>query len=60
MADLGVYQVNLYDDFGAQVRTMRTDALQTKISTAGLPKGIYVLKILYKDGVMTRRIILEK
>lgn len=58
--ELGVYQVNLYDDFGVRVRTMRSSERQTKISTTGLRKGVYVLKILYKDGVLTRRIILEK
>ena len=58
--NVGAYFIELYNNYGEKVTTISTSDRQVDLNTADLPEGHYVLKIIYKEGILTRKIIVEK
>ena len=58
--DVGPYSIELYNNYGEKVTTIGTSDRKVDINTSSLPEGHYVLKIIYKEGILTRKIIVEK
>lgn len=56
---VGSYSVELLNFFGRKVTSVTTSDKKVSLSTTALPEGHYVLKIRYKDGILTRRIVIE-
>ncbi|TGE26386.1 T9SS type A sorting domain-containing protein [Hymenobacter metallicola] len=52
-------QVALLDLMGRQLRHTTTPAATTTLSVRGLAAGVYVLRVSYATGAVTRRIVVE-
>ncbi|MCG8322164.1 MAG: T9SS type A sorting domain-containing protein [Cytophagales bacterium] len=58
--DVGPYSIELYNNYGERVTTISTSNRQVHLDTGSLPGGHYILKIIYRDGILTRRIVVER
>lgn len=56
-----IRQVNLFDISGRLVSTTVATGSQAKVSTVGLPKGIYIVRTQLADGtIVTKRLTCNK
>ncbi|MBA7532170.1 hypothetical protein ES705_24396 [subsurface metagenome] len=49
----------IYNNYGQNVFTCKTKEKQIRINTADLPKGHYVLKIIYNDSLISKQIMIK-
>jgi len=58
--DIGSYSVELYDYSGKRIRTTNTSDSRVHLHTRNLPEGNYVLRIIYENGILTRRVVVVR
>ena len=55
-----VKSVSIFDLNGKQIQVpQQVDLNQIRMSTAHLPKGFYMVKVMTPDAVLTRKILVE-
>lgn len=52
-------RVQLLDALGRSVVTRPTTQSELTLDTAGLPAGLYLLRVEYASGIVTRRVVVE-
>jgi len=50
----------LYNNFGQAVYNKRTNEKRIRINTSNIPEGIYILKIVLKDGIIAKQVVIHK
>jgi len=50
----------LINNYGQVVYNNRTNEKRIRINTSNIPEGIYILKIVLKDGIITKQVVIHK
>lgn len=55
----GAYTIELYDHFGELVRVKSETKPIDTFRTLDLEEGIYILKVIYRDGVLSKKVVID-
>lgn len=50
----------MFNNYGQTVYYNRTNEKRIRINTSNIPDGIYTLKIVLKDGIITKQVVIHK
>jgi len=60
ITELNGQSLSLYNTLGQEVLQQKITTFRSQVNTQGLENGVYVLQVNTEEGVVTKRILVEK
>ncbi len=56
----GSYTITICNSMGQVVKVLETKQLETKVALQDLPTGLYIVKVAYKNELLTQKLVVQK